>query len=84
MRLIALHILLLTFSVSVFAADHDDRRNVLLIIADDLNNDLGTYGHPTVKTPNINLAHDRSMASTRFRLARMLRDRREAAQQRPQ
>ncbi len=27
--------------------------NVLLIIADDLNNDLGTYGHPTVQTPNI-------------------------------
>jgi len=27
--------------------------NVLLITADDLNNDLGTYGHPLVKTPNI-------------------------------
>jgi hypothetical protein len=27
--------------------------NVLLIMADDLNNDLGTYGHPIVKTPNI-------------------------------
>ena len=29
------------------------RPNVLLIMADDLNNDLGTYGHPIVKTPNI-------------------------------
>ena len=29
------------------------RPNVLLIIADDLNNDLGTYGHPVVKTPHI-------------------------------
>jgi iduronate 2-sulfatase len=29
------------------------RPNVLLIMADDLNNDLGTYGHPLVKTPNI-------------------------------
>jgi iduronate 2-sulfatase len=29
------------------------RTNVLLIMADDLNNDLGTYGHPLVKTPNI-------------------------------
>ena len=29
------------------------RPNVLLIMSDDLNNDLGTYGHPTVKTPNI-------------------------------
>ena len=29
------------------------RPNVLLIMADDLNNDLGTYGHPMVKTPHI-------------------------------
>ena len=27
--------------------------NVLLIMADDLNNDLGVYGHPQVKTPNL-------------------------------
>src|SRR3712207_5693803 len=27
--------------------------NVLLIMADDLNTDLGTYGHPQVKTPNL-------------------------------
>ena len=29
------------------------RTNVLLIMADDLNNDFGTYGHPLVKTPNL-------------------------------
>src|SRR5262245_35845830 len=29
------------------------RYNVLLIISDDLNNDLGCYGHPAVKSPNI-------------------------------
>ena len=29
------------------------RPNVLLIMADDLNNDLGTYGHPLVKSPNL-------------------------------
>jgi uncharacterized sulfatase len=29
------------------------RPNVLLIMADDLNDDLGTYGHPLVKTPNL-------------------------------
>ena len=27
--------------------------NVLFISSDDLNNDLGTYGHPLVKSPNI-------------------------------
>ncbi len=29
------------------------RPNVLLIMADDLNNDLGTFGHPIVKTPHL-------------------------------
>jgi iduronate 2-sulfatase len=29
------------------------RPNVLVIMADDLNNDLGTFGHPQVKTPNL-------------------------------
>jgi iduronate 2-sulfatase len=29
------------------------RPNVLLIMADDLNNDLGTYGHPLVHSPNL-------------------------------
>ena len=29
------------------------RPNVLLIMSDDLNNDLGTFGHPMVKTPNL-------------------------------
>jgi uncharacterized sulfatase len=35
------------------AAQQARRPNVLLIMADDLNNDMGTYGHPIVKTPNI-------------------------------
>jgi uncharacterized sulfatase len=34
-------------------AQQGRRPNVLVIMADDLNNDMGTYGHPLVKTPNI-------------------------------
>ncbi|MCU0227359.1 MAG: sulfatase [Bryobacterales bacterium] len=34
-------------------AQRAQRRNVLFISTDDLNNDLSCYGHPLVKTPNI-------------------------------
>jgi arylsulfatase A-like enzyme len=34
-------------------AQEPARRNVLFLICDDLNCDIGCYGHPMVKTPNI-------------------------------
>ena len=33
--------------------DAQDPPNVLFLICDDLNCDLGSYGHPQVKSPNI-------------------------------
>lgn len=46
------------FSATTHAAD---KPNILFLICDDLNCDLGSYGHPQVKSPNI----DRLAASGR-------------------
>ncbi|MDF1658846.1 MAG: sulfatase [Verrucomicrobiales bacterium] len=43
--------LLLTTSFSFLIAE--ERPNVLFLICDDLNCDLSSYGHPLVKTPNL-------------------------------
>jgi len=37
------------------------RMNVLLLISDDLRTDLGAYGHPVVKTPNLDRLAERGV-----------------------
>jgi iduronate 2-sulfatase len=50
MRLLFPVLLIWSSAGSLLAAD---RPNVLFLISDDLNNSLGCYGDPLVKTPNI-------------------------------
>lgn len=47
----AMLVLLMAFSHAASAAPQ--KLNVLFIAVDDMNNDLGCYGHPLVKSPNI-------------------------------
>jgi len=41
------------FLTTVLAAQPKKRPNVLFIATDDMNNSLGCYGHPVVKSPNL-------------------------------
>lgn len=50
----------------VHAAEKTDRPNLVLIIADDLAwNDIGCYGHPAIRTPNLDRIAREGMKFTR-------------------
>lgn len=52
LKTLACSFLILIFAIPNFASAAE-KTNVLFIICDDLNCDLSSYGHPQVKSPNI-------------------------------
>lgn len=62
-RWLTLFCLFVTIAVAAHAAER--RPNVLFIIADDLTRSLGCYGHPTVKSPNVDRLAERGVRFAR-------------------
>ena len=57
-----LALLLVAAAASLFA---QQRPNILFIVSDDLNTDLGFYGHPLVESPNLDRLAARGVAFER-------------------
>jgi len=63
MRQLALALTILFFNVAPVVSG--DRPNFVIMVADDLGyGDLGSYGHPTVRTPNIDRLADEGLRFT--------------------
>lgn len=54
-------ILLASLISSLFLHAENDKMNVLFIMSDDLNVDIASYGHPIVKTPNMDKLRSKSV-----------------------
>jgi arylsulfatase A-like enzyme len=53
-KLLAIALVSIAAFDTLVAAENDAPPNIVLIIADDMNwNDCGAYGHPSIRTPNI-------------------------------
>ena len=53
-RLLSLVFILSLFIQTCSTDNKNDKYNFVIIFVDDLGyGDLGTYGHPTIKTPNL-------------------------------
>ncbi len=65
-RLLCLLLALFSFVISATAAD-TTHPNIVIILADDLGyGDLGCYGHPTIRTPNLDRMAAEGMRFTEF------------------
>jgi arylsulfatase A len=63
---LALTLLLAAF-VAPLASAFPEKPNIVIILADDLGyGDLGCYGHPTIKTPNLDRMAAEGMRFTQF------------------
>jgi len=66
MKNLLLYFLIIFLTLACTANNSSDQRpNIILIIADDMNwDDSGAYGHPTIRTPNIDRLAQEGMRFT--------------------
>jgi uncharacterized sulfatase len=60
LKILALPVVLTSASTSLYS--QEEKKNVLFIAVDDMNNDLSCYGHPLVRSPNIDRLASRGIA----------------------